>query len=144
MTDVAEKLTPFQKWYAKEDNKLKLADARKKRYRDDPTYRTKALQNAATQRAKVRDLKDQRPAHYSYPNTEVVRRVGISVATLRLWRDRRYYPQPFAHRGRIYFTLEQVALLEGLAKFFRDKGRRLKPEDLVTLENLVNYIHANW
>jgi hypothetical protein len=85
-----------------------------------------------------------RPAEYAYTNTHVAERIGVSTTTLRLWRQRRYYPQPFMHRGRIYFTLEQTALLEGLAKFFADKGRRLKPEDLVTLENLVNYIHANW
>jgi hypothetical protein len=144
MSEPAMKMTPFQRWYAREENRKQLSDLRKKKYRENADYRQKALDNAAKHRGKVREAVPRRPDEYAYNHSEVAKRIGVSTSVLRVWRERRYYPDPYSHNGRLYFTLEQVALLEGLAKFFAEQGRRLKPQAISTLENLVNYVHANW
>lgn len=106
----------FGNWYGR--NKERLAERRKRRYREDPEYREKIL---AHKRAKGRE---ERAAIAPYVRKVVgkkeilllrigdaAERVGVTAMTLRDWEERGLIPKsafPWKHR---YYTDHQVDLL---------------------------------
>lgn len=128
--------TAFGRWY--EQNKTDLAARRRKRYKEDPEYRQKAKDNANRSRRRV--IEGEPPEQYQYTFDDVAVELGVSVYTLRDWRRRGYFPEPFRHNQRLYFSSAQLALLHDLKEFLSGGGAR-RPDDLEVMKNTV---FMNW
>lgn len=130
----------FARWY--EEHKDELSQKRKQRYANDPEYRQKALDARKKQLEANRGLSPLNPA-YTTTFSEAAEELGITIWRLRNWRKNHYFPEPYPYGKFLYFTDRQMALLSKLNEFIGEKPR-LGKEDKGTLEELTNFIFANW
>lgn len=137
-----EKPTAFKKWY--ENNRAALAEKRHQRYLNDPEYRAKALANKAAQTAKVKAFRLPLPPEYTHTLETLSEGLGVTVWTLREWRKKKYFPEPYKYGQNVCFTEDQVALLQTLKTFFDEHGNRSAKRNQEALDNLVSLIFANW
>lgn len=128
----------YKRWYDK--NKQKLADRRRARYHSDPDYRAKAIENRRRSLPAVEPL----PEGYVHTFSDVAHALDVSLWKLRDWRNKNYYPEPHEHGRGLYFTEAQVALLLQLRNFMNTVSHRFTPEAENHLQDLVNFIYANW
>ncbi|KVR21629.1 hypothetical protein WK13_34390 [Burkholderia ubonensis] len=132
----------FSRWYDK--NKDKLAEKRRNRYHTDPDYRQKIIdQNRAQKQAKRAERPELDPK-YTKTMAEVATAMDVSVWSLREWRKKGYYPEPYEHSNKLYFTDKQVLLLKELAKFFTVYGKRVSAVTRAPLDDLIAAIAKNW
>lgn len=134
--------TAFKTWYQK--NKQALSEKRKERYKNDPEYRAKALENRKRQIQRTPKLADSKPEAYSFGFTSVCEELGVSAWRLRNWRENSYYPQPHWHGGQMWFTQQQVYLLKDIVKFFDKHGARITKQAEEELQELVAFVAVNW
>lgn len=128
-----------QEWYGK--NKKTYNETRKERYKNDPELRNKAKTRAANRREALRLPK---PVGMDVTFNEAADKLGVSLWTLRGWRDKSYFPEPAKHGGRLWFSTSQLALLEKLRDFVQENGIRVGQTKRGKLEDLSNFICANW
>ena len=129
----------FQKWYA--ENKDRLATKRKKAYHDDPEYRKKALARSAEQRAKVRG---KRPPHHDVPFAAAAVLLEIPTTTLREWRRKHYFPEPYHHQSKMYFSIRQVSMLKAIRNYFAGNQSRPKHSERWRLLAIIEWVTKNW
>jgi hypothetical protein len=128
--------TAFGRWYA--NNKQALAERRRARYHNDPAYRARVKELA--NRNRKRAAPAEAPATHPHTFEDVSAQLEVSLYSLRDWRRRGYFPEPYRHNQRLYFSNTQVALLSELKIFLADGGAR-RPDDLETMKNTV---FMNW
>jgi hypothetical protein len=126
----------FKDWYQK--NKGSLATKRKAKYQTNPDYRAKRLASSYRQRERSRKVL---PAGCEVNFSTAAKRLDITFFMLREWSKRKYFPEPVKYAGRMWFTENQVLLMEKLAQFFNQNGSRTKN---VELSFIVDWIFANW
>lgn len=132
----------YAKWY--DANKTQLADKRRDRYANDPEYRAKMLKNRAKYTEKKRvELLSTLPDAYTTTFSEAAEKLKITLWRLRNWRSNKYFPEPYQHGKCLYFTDDQMFLLEKLNEFMGDKPR-LSRDDVHVLDDLTNFIFSNW
>lgn len=138
--EAVKKPNYFENWYSK--HKGELAAKRKKRYEEDPVYRAKALANRANQ---LRSNRETEPLGEEYTTTfaEAAEDLNISIWRFRHWRGKNYFPEPHLHGKFLYFTDNQMSLLQGLADFM-EQYPRLPAKAKEPLAELVGLIYANW
>lgn len=129
----------FQKWYAA--NKDRLADKRKKTYREDSEYRARALARSAGQRAKVRG---KRPPNHDVPFAICAVMLGVPTTTLREWRRKNYFPEPYHHQSKMYFSNRQVTLVRAIRNYFANAQSRPKHSDRWRLLQIIDWVKDNW
>lgn len=128
----------FKSWYQK--NKERLAEKKRKRYQEDPEYRAKAMERSKAQRKTTpTPITDG----YSVSFAEAAKELGVSLWTLREWRKRNYFPEPKERNGRLWFTENQLMLLQKLQEFFVLNGR-IKEGTKEKMNELVSLLFANW
>lgn len=127
-------------WY--KDNKERLAKKRAARYQNDPAYREKIIANAAKARMKKRGVVI--PEGYSYHMVDAAEILGVTIWQLREWRKKNWFPEPMENGGRLWFTANQITLLQGLRDFLNAHGNRVTQAIAPDLENAVNLLFANW
>jgi len=128
--------TPFQKWYAA--NKKNLNAKRKERYHADAEYRERAKTQANKSRKRV--APETAPDSHPYSFEDVAEALGITQYSLRDWRRRGYFPEPFRQNSRLYFSDDQLSLLHQLKAFLEKGGGRKEME----LETMKNVMFMNW
>ena len=124
-----------RRWYR--CHKQEFSEKRKQRYREDPEYRRKALENAKRQR-KCSPV----PKDYEYSMAGAAQELGVSLFTIRRWKNNDFFPEPAKFNGKLYFKASQIVLLQGLVDFF-DKGKKIKRYDS-QLQALLAFIYSNW
>lgn len=129
----------YEKWY--QDNKASLSERRKKKYAEDKEYRQKAVQAARDYRASKGAPK---PDSYSLTFGDMAEALGVTLWTLRQWKEKNYYPSPLSHGGRLWFTEGQAGLLFKIAEFFKMHGPRVSGSAKSSLEDVTNLVYANW
>jgi hypothetical protein len=129
----------YKQWY--QDNKVRLSAKKKKLYAEDPVYRDAAIERSRTNRKKSAplDLGDHTVAF-----KDAADQLVVSLWTLREWRRKHYFPEPFTAQGRMYFSPGQVALLTKLAEFFAANGNRTVEVNKDQLSDLVGLVLVNW
>ena len=132
--------TGFKNWYSK--NKEELAEKRAKQYREDPAYREKVLQRSREYRANNRT--ETTPEGYEQHMAGAAEVIGVTVWTLREWRKKNYFPEPFEFKGKLWFTGNQLHLLTSLRQFFDEHGVRTAAHNRGALDLLTQVIYANW
>jgi hypothetical protein len=133
--------TAYQRWY--KNHKHELAEKRRERYQNDPEYRQKALDRKAKQLEKHRAL-NQRPAGYNHTLQDMAKHLDVTVWTLREWRKKDYFPEPMKVGRNLLFTDTQLGLLGALQQFLKEHGKRLSRASREKLQDVTNFIHANW
>jgi hypothetical protein len=126
--------------YAK--NKAAISAARKIRYANDPVYREAVIARTRAARPVAKPLES--PEGYTYTYAEVCKLLQVSVWVVRGWREKSYFPDPYAQDGRLWFTEDQANQLWSLAHFFKANGSRLDDGTKEQLDNLVALTYANW
>lgn len=129
----------FSDWY--QENKTRLSEQRKQRYRSDPEYRQRAMQRAADYRTRTRT---EKPAINGLTAQQVCDHLGISAWTLHRWFSAGYYPAPKRVDGRLVFSPTQLKLLELIREFFEKYPRRASAKHKNELESVVDVVHHNW
>jgi hypothetical protein len=129
----------FTDWY--NENRTRLSEVRKARYRSDPEYRQRAVQRAAEYRARTRT---EKPPIDGLTSGQVCEHLGISSWTLHRWAAAGYYPPPGRVDGRLVFTLTQLKLLELIKAFFEKYPRRAASKHKDELASVVDVVHHNW
>jgi hypothetical protein len=109
--------TAFKRWYDK--NKRVLSEKRKARYRNDPEYRAKALENRKRQIARTPKVRDALPKSYKYNLVGVSEWLNVSIWRLRDWRSKGYFPEPYKHGHELWFTDHQALMLSDLGSSSR-------------------------
>jgi hypothetical protein len=132
----------FKRWYEK--NKQALAEKRKARYRNDPEYRAKALENRKKQIARTPKVRDALPESYKYNLVGMSEKLNVSIWRLRDWRGKDYFPEPYKHGRELWFTDHQALLLGDLGKFFQNHNGRITKTNEDELQELVGFIAVNW
>ena len=126
----------FGRWYS--SNKDALNARRRTKYHSDPAYREKVKEQVNNGRKRV--VPESAPESHPHTFEEAAALLGVSQYSLRDWRRRGYFPEPFRKNQRFYFSNEQLSLLGKLQVFLKDAGAR-RPDDLETMKNLM---HLNW
>lgn len=134
--------SPFQRWYR--INKQTFSEKRKERYKTDPEYRAKALENRKRQTQRTPKVSDTKPEVYSFGFMSVCQELEVSAWRLRNWGENSYYPQPYWHGGKMWFTQQQVYLLKQIATFFKKHGARITAQAKEELQELVAFVAVNW
>jgi hypothetical protein len=137
---IIKKKSKNQKWY--EQHKQELSEKRKKRYAEDPEYRQRAVEGS--RRYRRGELAPAVPADAAISFSEAAKRVGIGTSTLREWRGKDLFPEPRLHRGRLWFTEHQVALLKNVKEFFRKYGKRRGKVKNDEEKRVRESISGNW
>lgn len=132
----------FKTWYQK--NKQALSEKRKERYKNDPEYRAKALENRKKQIERTPKLKDSRPEIYTHNFAQAAEFLGVSSWRLRNWRENSYYPEPYKHGRELWFTQQQVYLLKDIVTFFDKHSARMTKDIEDELQELVAFVAVNW
>jgi hypothetical protein len=127
------------KWY--EDHKDDLRKTRKAKYDTDAEYKKAAKKRAADRRALLRLPK---PEGLDFTFDSVAAELGITVWSLRGWRKNEYYPEPQKFGGRMWFSSNQVGLLKELKDLIAKLGVRVGQSKRGLLEDMCNYVSANW
>ena len=83
----------YQRWYEK--NKEKSAEKRRKRYKEDPVYRQKALAARKAQIANTPKVRDSLPKQYVYTVSSLSEKLKVSDWKVREWKRKGYFPEPF-------------------------------------------------
>lgn len=139
----------YAAWYA--ENKEALAERRKSRYRTDPVYRKRVLDQAEKQREKRREDEEPKAALWAREPAKCVKRsrhlapmvvkiagtdmtcrsfgvlaerLGITVATLASWEKKKTIPPP-THvdaLGRRWYSDTYNAILAGCVERGRKEG----------------------
>ncbi|QZI85715.1 HTH domain transcriptional regulator [Stenotrophomonas phage Summit] len=132
-------MKPFDRWYAK--NREKLLKARREKYRSDPQFRQAALSRSARQRANRQKPSDDKPFTFG----EVAEILEVSTVTLRAWKRKDYFPEPSRHGTKVVFSGEQVNLLRALRSVFVKYGWNMRDDAAkAELESTIRLIYANW
>lgn len=139
---MATNSTPFKTWYKK--NKKALSEKRKERYKNDPEYRAKALENRRRQIERTPKVRDSRPEVYTHSFAQAAEAIGVSTWRLRSWRDNNYYPEPYKHGRELWFTQQQVYLLKDIVTFFDKHSARMTKAAEEDLQELVAFVTVNW
>ena len=126
-------------WYAK--NKARLSEKRAKRYREDPAYRSAALERSRQQRE---TKKVETTDVHSVSFNDAAQALSVTVWVLREWRRKNYFPEPTRRDGKLWFSHAQVQLLMKLQKFFFEQGARVTEAKRPALENVIGLVYANW
>ncbi len=147
-----QKKTPFKKWYEK--NAAKLAEARKRRYQNDPEYRDAILKRQQSYRrnhpgaSRAGESRLKKTASGQLVETfrigEVAQMIGRSDQTIRDWEDAKLIPTPTIQSAHRYYTKQQVALMRELAQVIdiaRSEGREVLGE---AVAQKSREIHQNW
>ena len=129
----------FSDWY--NENRTRLSEVRKQRYRSDPEYRQRAVQRAAEYRART---KVEKPPIDGVTSAQVCEHLDISAWTLHRWAVAGYYPPPKRIDGRLVFTVTQLKLLELIKEFFEKYPRRASAKHKDELASIVDVVHHNW
>ena len=137
-------MTGYSKeWYQK--NKERISKERKERYRTDPVFRAQSIARVKARRKAKPKVKLYPGGDYLYTYAETARQVGVSVWVLRGWREKDYFPEPYAFDGKLWFTPQQVGWLNRLHKFFVVNGPRGSSDQYQdALKSLVRLTYANW
>lgn len=106
----------FKDWYAK--NSERLSSARKKRYAEDPAFRDHVNARNRENRLKAKADQPPRREHYDYDMRSVAENLDVTVSSLRWWMTAGYYPRPYMHDGKFWFTAHQIDLLRPIADLF--------------------------
>lgn len=117
---MVEDATKFGRWYEK--NKGKLALRRKKRYRNDPKYRAKAVKHSRGYRASFPNRKAGDPHIINVgglPRTcwrigQVSKKLGCPETLFRTWERRKMIPGCTVDSKIRTYTAEQVVLMASL------------------------------
>jgi MerR HTH family regulatory protein len=130
----------YQQWY--QQNKQRLSEKRKKLYADNPEYRERAMEASKRYRRGERTLPI--PADTEISFAQAADRLGIGTSTLREWRRKKLFPEPKHHNRGLWFTENQVSLLNKLKDFF--KVYRMRPWKIKRdrLKELREFIGTNW
>jgi len=128
----------FSKWYEK--NKEKLAEKRAARYHSDPEYRAKSIEQSRSRRKAAEE--PLCPEGYAYNFQQLAEHLDMSIWTLRDWRRKNFFPEPYMHRGRQWFKEDQAQWLMQMRGLLQ-RGAPTK-ERSVQLQDLVELIYSNW
>lgn len=120
----------YQRWY--DNNRSSFLERRRNRYNTDEEYRHKALE-----RSKKQKLRNRPPAQYSISFRDAASACQVTTASLRAWRRKSYYPEPYQYGNRLLFTASQLEMLKNIAAALRD-GLSDKLSEAVALA------YANW
>ena len=126
-------------WYAK--NKARLSEKRARRYREDSAYREAALERSRQQRE---SKKVPVTSIYTVSFNDAAQELGVTVWVLREWRRKNYFPEPQHRDGRLWFSPDQVQLLQRVKQFFLQHGARLAEANRGALEDLTGFVYSNW
>lgn len=129
-----------QKWYQK--NKQRLSEKRKKLYAENPEYREQRLEASRKYKRGERTLPV--PADAPISLAEAAQRIGIGNSTLREWRRKNLFPEAQRHNGALWFTDNQVRLLEKLKEFIRKYKMRPWKLKEARLKEVREFVLANW
>jgi hypothetical protein len=133
----------FGKWY--ESHKTDFNFERRNRYHNDPLYRQAVLAQARKSREERRKSGVVKPETYSWKLPDVASYLGITLWTLRNWRQNNYYPEPARYNSELWFTEQQVKLLGGIATYFQVHNiRRMSAIQKKEMEEIVAGVHSTW
>lgn len=139
---MATNANPFGSWYQK--NKKSLSDKRKERYKSDPEYRAKAIENRKRQIERTPKMRDLKPEMYTVSFSMAAEAMEVSLWKLRNWREQDYIPEPHRHGRELWFTNQQLLLMKDLATFFNTYGPRPPKEVEDEFQELIAFIAVNW
>jgi hypothetical protein len=129
----------FRDWY--QQNKQQLSEKRKSRYAEDADYRQRVKE--ASKRNRESGPLPTPVGHLFF--SQAADRLDITVARLREWRSKDYFPEPLQQNGRLWFSENQIGLLKELQQFFVLHGKRTwRTYKKQLLRELVEHIHASW
>jgi hypothetical protein len=133
----------YRKWY--EQHKERISAKRKKRYSEDPEYRARAIE-ASRRRRSGEQAPPIPPVPPNAPISleEAADRLGKGVSTLREWRRYKYFPEPTRHNRGLWFTEEQLNLVQELKERLDKYGKRRGPIKQARLREVRAFIGANW
>lgn len=109
----------YQKWY--EANREQLSERRKKRYKQDPTVREKAVKRQRKYRkehdrpstkgqAKFREVNGNKVQVYRIRETASY--VGCSIEFIRKYEALGVIPEPVVGSAQRYYTMAQIKLMK--------------------------------
>lgn len=134
-------MATFKTWYANPQNRAKLNERRRNRYREDPEFREKARLYQDEYR---RSRRGEKPQFTGYTREQVCEELGISPWTFNSWRNKGFFPEPTKVNGRVQISEHQRNLIGLIAEFHRGHGPRLSAQGKAQLDHIVDIVLNNW
>jgi predicted NAD-dependent protein-ADP-ribosyltransferase YbiA (DUF1768 family) len=134
----------FERWYQRHGSEFN--QSRRTRYANDPLYRERVLATSARARANRRKNRVvQKPAAYSINLAEAASQLGVTVWSLRSWRNNQYFPDPLRCSGEVWFTAHQIVLIGRIRDFLDARHiRKISASDRKDMQPLIDEVLAQW
>ena len=124
-------MTAFKTWYEK--HKAEFNAARAARRKADPAY--------ASRQKEYKKPKTGEYVLVSITLSELSKQTAIGLITIRRWRGNKWVPALLELQGAYYLHKDNAALL---LKFKGEIDKLGRVPDSSKVEDLVNWLHANW
>lgn len=135
--------TAFARWY--KNHKDSFNQKRRNRYQTDPEYKQRMIDAAKKTRQAKKKTTIPRPPHYTITQLQAAEELGVTIWTLQNWRRKSYFPAPFSDNEGVWFTENQIELLEILQNYYVQQSiKRLTEHQKNDIEQIAQHIHANW